>query len=53
MSEVLSEPLAVICAGGYRSSMAASILARAGFSDLTNVIGGTGAWIAERLPLES
>jgi rhodanese-related sulfurtransferase len=46
------EPLAVICAGGYRSSMAASILARDGFSDLSNVIGGTSAWMAEKLPVE-
>ncbi|HEX9160270.1 MAG TPA: rhodanese-like domain-containing protein [Thermoanaerobaculia bacterium] len=46
------EPLAVICAGGYRSSIAASILARSGVADLTNVAGGTSAWIAEKLPLE-
>jgi glyoxylase-like metal-dependent hydrolase (beta-lactamase superfamily II)/rhodanese-related sulfurtransferase len=38
-------PLAVICAGGYRSSAAASILAREGFRDLRNVMGGTAAWI--------
>jgi hydroxyacylglutathione hydrolase len=46
------EPLAVICAGGYRSSMAASILARNGFADVSNVIGGTSAWMAEKLPVE-
>jgi hydroxyacylglutathione hydrolase len=38
------EPLAVICAGGYRSSMAASLLARAGFTNVRNVTGGMGAW---------
>jgi len=38
-------PLAVICAGGYRSSTAASILAAVGFRDLMNVMGGTAAWI--------
>ncbi|MGH8598801.1 MAG: rhodanese-like domain-containing protein, partial [Gammaproteobacteria bacterium] len=36
---------AVICAGGYRSSAAASILSRAGFTRLLNVVGGTGAWV--------
>ncbi len=36
---------AVICAGGYRSSAAASILARLGFRNLFDVIGGTSAWI--------
>ncbi len=41
-----SKPLAVICAGGYRSSAAASILQRRNFPALFNVIGGTGAWVA-------
>ncbi len=36
---------AVICAGGYRSSAATSILQAAGFTDLLNVTGGTTAWI--------
>lgn len=36
---------AVICAGGYRSSAAASILQQLGFTDLLNVTGGTRAWI--------
>lgn len=36
---------AVICAGGYRSSAAASILEQHGFENLLNVTGGTGAWI--------
>jgi glyoxylase-like metal-dependent hydrolase (beta-lactamase superfamily II)/rhodanese-related sulfurtransferase len=40
------QPLAVICAGGYRSSAAASILRRAHFPALYNVTGGTGAWVA-------
>ena len=41
-----SQPLAVICAGGYRSSAAASILQRRNFPSLFNVTGGTGAWVA-------
>jgi hydroxyacylglutathione hydrolase len=54
LSEVArDEPLAVICAGGYRSSMAASILARNGFADVSNVVGGTSGWIAEKLPVET
>jgi glyoxylase-like metal-dependent hydrolase (beta-lactamase superfamily II)/rhodanese-related sulfurtransferase len=35
---------AVICAGGYRSSAATSVLARLGFNNLFNVVGGTSAW---------
>jgi rhodanese-related sulfurtransferase len=38
-------PTAVICAGGYRSSAATSILEQRGFSNLFNVTGGTSAWI--------
>lgn len=36
---------AVICAGGYRSSAATSILQPLGFTNLVNVTGGTNAWI--------
>jgi glyoxylase-like metal-dependent hydrolase (beta-lactamase superfamily II)/rhodanese-related sulfurtransferase len=45
--------LAVVCAGGYRSSAAASLLLRLGSSELANVVGGTAAWIAAGLPVES
>ena len=45
-------PTAVICAGGYRSSAATSILARHGFRQLFNVTGGTGAWIKAGYPVE-
>jgi glyoxylase-like metal-dependent hydrolase (beta-lactamase superfamily II) len=37
-------PTVVFCAGGYRSSVAASLLRRAGFVDVSDVIGGYGAW---------
>jgi hydroxyacylglutathione hydrolase len=40
-----SRKTAVICAGGYRSSAATSIMQTLGFSDLLNVTGGTNAWI--------
>jgi hydroxyacylglutathione hydrolase len=43
---------AVICAGGYRSSAAASLLQQQGFSNLINVAGGTGAWINAGYPTE-
>jgi hydroxyacylglutathione hydrolase len=43
---------AVICAGGYRSSAAASLLQKRGFSNLINVSGGTGAWINAGYPVE-
>ncbi|MGA1220692.1 MAG: rhodanese-like domain-containing protein, partial [Ilumatobacteraceae bacterium] len=33
------------CAGGYRSSVAASLLRQKGFSDVSDVIGGYTAWI--------
>lgn len=43
---------AVICAGGYRSSAAASLLQKQGFSNLLNVSGGTGAWVQAGYPVE-
>ncbi|HYI09290.1 MAG TPA: rhodanese-like domain-containing protein [Thermoanaerobaculia bacterium] len=39
-----SRPTAVVCAGGYRSAAAASLLQRHGFKQLYNIIGGTSAW---------
>jgi glyoxylase-like metal-dependent hydrolase (beta-lactamase superfamily II)/rhodanese-related sulfurtransferase len=41
-----SQPTAVICAGGYRSAAAASLLQRNGFKNLYNIAGGTSAWIS-------
>jgi hydroxyacylglutathione hydrolase len=38
-------PLAIICARGYRSSIASSLLLREGFAEVMNVIGGTAAWV--------
>jgi hydroxyacylglutathione hydrolase len=39
-------PTVVFCAGGYRSSIAASLLEAVGFSDVSDVLGGYGAWMA-------
>jgi len=47
-----NKPTAVICAGGYRSSAAASLLQKQGFSNLLNVSGGTGAWVNAGYPVE-
>jgi glyoxylase-like metal-dependent hydrolase (beta-lactamase superfamily II)/rhodanese-related sulfurtransferase len=52
LEEIENRPLAVICAGGYRSSAAASLLARHGLTDLRNVAGGTEAWIRDGLAVE-
>jgi glyoxylase-like metal-dependent hydrolase (beta-lactamase superfamily II) len=43
-----SRPIALICAGGYRSSIATSLLERQGFTRLSNVVGGMAAWAAAR-----
>ena len=48
-----SRPVAVICAGGYRSSAAASLLAPRGFRRLLNVTGGTSAYVNAGFPVES
>jgi glyoxylase-like metal-dependent hydrolase (beta-lactamase superfamily II)/rhodanese-related sulfurtransferase len=47
-----AKPTAVICAGGYRSSAASSILQQQGFRNLLNVAGGTAAWIKAGHPVE-
>ena len=39
-----SAPTVVYCAGGYRSSVAASLLRRSGFGDVSDILGGYGAW---------
>jgi hydroxyacylglutathione hydrolase len=43
-------PLAVVCGGGYRSTVAASLLLRHGFRQVLNVTGGMGGWQAADLP---
>jgi hydroxyacylglutathione hydrolase len=42
-------PVAVHCKSGYRSIIAASLLRRAGFRQVTDVIGGYDAWQKEAL----
>jgi glyoxylase-like metal-dependent hydrolase (beta-lactamase superfamily II)/rhodanese-related sulfurtransferase len=45
--------IAVMCAGGYRSSAAASMLEKHGFTNLINITGGTNAWVKSGFPVES
>jgi len=48
----LDRPVIVHCQGGYRSAIAASLLERAGFSMVVNVIGGFDAWKLQKFPME-
>jgi len=43
----------IICGSGYRSSVASSVLKRAGFGDVVNVAGGMSAWNQRKLPTVS
>lgn len=42
----LEQPIVVYCAGGYRSSTAASLLRSLGARDVSDLLGGHTAWIA-------
>src|SRR5215472_2766340 len=43
-----NKPVAIICASGYRSSIATSVLERLGFRQFSNVVGGMNAWHAAK-----
>jgi glyoxylase-like metal-dependent hydrolase (beta-lactamase superfamily II) len=43
----------VICASGYRSGIASSVLERAGIKRIANAVGGLAAYRAAGLPVES
>jgi len=43
----------VYCAGGYRSSIGASLLQRAGFEKVREIAGGIAGWEAAKLPLHA
>ncbi|WP_219418036.1 rhodanese-like domain-containing protein [Pseudonocardia nigra] len=45
-------PVAVTCGSGYRSSVAAGLLAHRGRRDVVNVTGGMSAWRNAAYPLE-
>ena len=44
-------PLLMICRSGARSGQAAAFLLSNGWTDVTNVTGGTLAWLQEGLPV--
>ena len=48
-----NRPVLVHCAGGYRSSIAASLLEQAGFSDVSEIAGGLAAWELAKLPVRT
>ena len=45
-------PTVVYCAGGYRSTIAASALRERGFTDVSDVLGGFSAWAASGQEVE-
>jgi hydroxyacylglutathione hydrolase len=45
--------LLVYCAGGYRSSIAASLLQRSGFDPVSEIAGGIVGWEAAKLPVQT
>ncbi|MGH9713156.1 MAG: MBL fold metallo-hydrolase [Candidatus Acidiferrales bacterium] len=45
--------LLVHCAGGYRSSIAASLLQRGGFDSVCEIAGGIAAWESANLPVQT
>ncbi|CRK56034.1 Metallo-beta-lactamase family protein [Alloactinosynnema sp. L-07] len=44
-------PTVVFCAGGYRSSVAASVLRARGFADVADLSGGFSAWLDGGFPV--
>jgi hydroxyacylglutathione hydrolase len=48
-----SAPTVIYCAGGYRSSVAASLLRQKGFNDVSDLLGGYGAWLEFAHPVTS
>ncbi|MDX1678748.1 MBL fold metallo-hydrolase [Arsukibacterium sp.] len=47
-----AKPVVVTCGVGHRAGLAVSILLRAGFKDVRNLLGGIKAWQALELPVE-
>ncbi len=44
--------IVVHCEGGYRSAIAASLLAQTGHARVMDLVGGFKAWVASQLPVE-
>jgi hydroxyacylglutathione hydrolase len=45
-------PVVVHCEGGYRSAVAASLLAQERRPDVFDLVGGFKAWVASKLPMQ-
>ncbi|MDD5025550.1 MAG: MBL fold metallo-hydrolase [Methanoregula sp.] len=45
-------PVVVYCDAGFKGSLAASVLARHQYTDVTNVLGGMQAWMRAGYPVE-
>ncbi len=48
-----NRPLLVYCAGGYRSSIAASLLQILRFPQVSEIAGGIAGWEAAKLPVQT
>ncbi|MGV9747505.1 rhodanese-like domain-containing protein, partial [Rhodococcus zopfii] len=44
------KPIVVHCAGGWRSSVAASLLRAQGFENVSDLTGGYNAWAETHVP---
>jgi len=54
LAEIAADrPILLHCAGGYRSSIAASLLQRHGFTRVSELAGGIAAWETAGLPTRS
>lgn len=51
IAQYKNKPVAVICRSGRRSAQGVEILRKAGFTQLSNVTGGTSAWVDAGLPV--
>jgi hydroxyacylglutathione hydrolase len=49
----LDKTVVVHCEGGYRSAIAASVLAQAGRTNIFDLVGGFKAWTTSKLPVET
>ena len=48
-----TSPIVVHCSVGHRSGLAASILRRQGFTEVSNMLGGITAWEKLGLPMQT
>jgi hydroxyacylglutathione hydrolase len=51
IAEIANQKIVVHCAGGYRSSIAASIIKQSGRLEVSDLLGGIAAWEKSGLPV--